>query len=208
MEPGAAVEDTPHDAERGDPVSLTVRGKSAALHEIERLYREHNPAKLVEVPSLVVKYGEPRLLYMVRKKYRPATAATADSSGAWIPARDADTGKVYYHHSVTREVSWNRPSTLFGGSAPEAGRASSAAAAAVSSGSSPAGRELEPERERDWWTDAPEYAPSVSENTSCSHTEECARGGGDSSAGQLGTYSTGSESDDSGEESTAPGINT
>ena len=42
---------------------------SAAVAEVERLYREHNPEKVADVPKLAAKYGEAKLLAMVRKKY-------------------------------------------------------------------------------------------------------------------------------------------
>jgi hypothetical protein len=37
--------------------------------QIEAMYREHNPDKLAEVPGLLQKYGEDRLLAMMKKKY-------------------------------------------------------------------------------------------------------------------------------------------
>ena len=56
--------------------------KSATLLEVERLYAEHNPAKLHDVPKLAVKYGEAKLLAMVRKKYGAAAAAPPPAAAA------------------------------------------------------------------------------------------------------------------------------
>jgi len=64
--------------------------KTATLLEVERLYAEHNPAKLHDVPKLAVKYGEAKLLAMVRKKYGAAAAAPpppADPPAAQSEAR-------------------------------------------------------------------------------------------------------------------------
>ena len=42
---------------------------TAKRQEIDKLYGEHNPEKLAEVDQLVGKYGEDRLLSMIRRKY-------------------------------------------------------------------------------------------------------------------------------------------
>ena len=39
------------------------------MREIEALYRLYNPGKLPEIPALVSKYGEARLLKMIENKY-------------------------------------------------------------------------------------------------------------------------------------------
>ena len=51
------------------PKATSASAVSAKRQEIEALYTEHNPEKLVEVDALCAKYGEDRLLSMVRKKY-------------------------------------------------------------------------------------------------------------------------------------------
>ena len=59
---------------------LTVRfapPKSELRAEIDRLYGLHNPAKLLEVDGLSAKYGEPRLLAMVKKKYGLGASVSA-----------------------------------------------------------------------------------------------------------------------------------
>ena len=56
---------------------------SASLAEISRLYRQFNPEKLVDVPTLVEKYGEDKLLGMVQNKYKEPDADTS------VPAPDA-----------------------------------------------------------------------------------------------------------------------
>ena len=53
---------------------------SAAVAEVERLYREHNPEKVADVPSLAAKYGEAKLLAMVRKKYGVVAVPSAATS--------------------------------------------------------------------------------------------------------------------------------
>ena len=42
---------------------------SPQMAEIQRLYGTYNPEKLAEAPALAAKYGEEKLLMMVRKKY-------------------------------------------------------------------------------------------------------------------------------------------
>ena len=42
---------------------------SAKRQEIDALYAKHNPEKLGDAPKLIAKYGEDKLLTMVRKKY-------------------------------------------------------------------------------------------------------------------------------------------
>jgi hypothetical protein len=61
--PNASTEDEQAGQAR-DPNHMQLR------KEIESIYLEHNPAKLEEVPSLIDKYGEVKLLTMVRKKYK------------------------------------------------------------------------------------------------------------------------------------------
>ena len=46
-----------------------VAGGSSIEAQIRALYREHNPAKLGSLPKLTAKYGEEKLLAMVREKY-------------------------------------------------------------------------------------------------------------------------------------------
>ena len=59
-------------------VVLSSEDASAARLEIEELYGRHNPEKLVDVDTLLGKYGEAKLLGMVRKKY----GVGAESGGA------------------------------------------------------------------------------------------------------------------------------
>jgi Ca2+-binding EF-hand superfamily protein len=68
--------------------ATTTTAMSAARREIEELYGRYNPEKLGDVDTLLSKYGEDRLLSMVRKKYRakqggaaPAPAALVKPSG-------------------------------------------------------------------------------------------------------------------------------
>ena len=84
---------------------------SPARLEIEALYRQHNPEKLADVDTLVQKYGERKLLAMVRKKYRvPAQkqaqepSATTTTVHSMPPRLAADSD-----HSVVRArvVTWN-----------------------------------------------------------------------------------------------------
>jgi hypothetical protein len=42
---------------------------SPKVAEVKRLYGKYNPEKLGDVPTLLAKYGEDKLLAMVRKKY-------------------------------------------------------------------------------------------------------------------------------------------
>ena len=49
-----------------------VEQKSAKRLLIEGLYEKHNPSKIVELASLLEKYGEDRLLSMMKKKYMRA----------------------------------------------------------------------------------------------------------------------------------------
>ena len=51
---------------------------SATLGEVNRLYAKHNPEKLADVPTLAAKFGEEKLLRMVRKKYKEQEAGGAD----------------------------------------------------------------------------------------------------------------------------------
>ena len=53
---------------------------SPQRREIEALYAANNPEKLADVPALVAKYGEDKLLSMVRKKYRVATGSSPRSA--------------------------------------------------------------------------------------------------------------------------------
>jgi hypothetical protein len=51
------------------PPSVGTKAGSAKQNEIESLYKKYNPEKLADVPALLAKYGEDRLIAMVRKKY-------------------------------------------------------------------------------------------------------------------------------------------
>lgn len=55
---------------------------SAARQEIDTLYQQHNPEKLGDVDGLAAKYGEEKLLTMVRKEYK-VTGPTLRDPG-WI----------------------------------------------------------------------------------------------------------------------------
>ena len=50
-------------------VPLTAAQLSAERTEVDRLYGKYNPDKLQHVETLVAKYGEVKLMDMVRKKY-------------------------------------------------------------------------------------------------------------------------------------------
>ena len=47
---------------------------NVARREIEELYAQHNPERLADLDSLLAKYGERRLLAILRKKYLGADA--------------------------------------------------------------------------------------------------------------------------------------
>ena len=47
---------------------------NVARREIEELYAQHNPERLADLDSLLAKYGERRLLALLRKKYLGADA--------------------------------------------------------------------------------------------------------------------------------------
>ena len=87
--------------------------QSEARREIEALYRQHNPEKLAEVDGLMAKYGEARLLAMVRKKYRPNPEhPPPPSTPPPVPAELAEpTGRAaaaalreHIKHSGTKDV--------------------------------------------------------------------------------------------------------
>ena len=87
--------------------------QSEARREIEALYRQHNPEKLAEVDGLLAKYGEARLLAMVRKKYRPTPQSPPPpSTPPPVPAELAEpTGRAaaaalreHIKHSGTTDV--------------------------------------------------------------------------------------------------------
>ena len=48
---------------------LAAPTASEKRREVEALYAEHSPEKLADVDKLLAKYGEDRLLSMVRRKY-------------------------------------------------------------------------------------------------------------------------------------------
>ena len=66
-------------------------GPSAARLEIDALYQQHNPEKLGDVDSLSAKYGEEKLLTMVRKKYKVAAAPPVALEGS-VGAAGSDAG--------------------------------------------------------------------------------------------------------------------
>ena len=76
------------------PAALSLASPSAALAEVSRLYGKYNPEKLVDVPTLVAKYGEGKLLSMVQKKYKEQeTAAVLEPSLRQVqqlPAEEED----------------------------------------------------------------------------------------------------------------------
>ena len=87
--------------------------QSEARREIEALYRQHNPEKVAEVDGLLAKYGEARLLAMVRKKYRPTPQSPPPpSTPPPVPAELAEpTGRAaaaalreHIKHSGTTDV--------------------------------------------------------------------------------------------------------
>lgn len=55
---------------------------SAGRREIEDLYGRYNPEKLTDVETLLTKYGEGKLLSMVRKKYREQIQSAATMAAA------------------------------------------------------------------------------------------------------------------------------
>lgn len=63
---------------------VTPARPSAARQEIDALYQQHTPEKLGDVDGLSVKYGEAKLLAMVRKKYKVAAAVGAVPKKAHI----------------------------------------------------------------------------------------------------------------------------
>jgi hypothetical protein len=63
----------------------TMQPKSVRRLEIEELYEQHNPDKLPEVDMLAAKYGEQRLLAMVRKKYAANQPGGSSRSQSRVP---------------------------------------------------------------------------------------------------------------------------
>jgi len=69
-------------------------GPSATRREIDAMYRQFNPAKLAEVDTLVGRYGEEKLLAMMKDKYLPPSAppkpqVTMRAAGAAVMAAGA-----------------------------------------------------------------------------------------------------------------------
>jgi hypothetical protein len=66
------------------PPAAVSKGGSATQQEIEALYGKYNPEKLADVPALLVKYGEDRLISMVR--FSPTRVVAGGCSvGGLIP---------------------------------------------------------------------------------------------------------------------------
>ena len=61
-------------------VAAVAGPASPKRQEIDQLYDQHNPEKLPEVDKLVSKYGEDRLLSMVRKKYGVNSGSNSPAS--------------------------------------------------------------------------------------------------------------------------------
>ena len=90
------------------------------MQEIEGLYGTNEPAKLADVDSLIEKYGENKLLSMVRKQYNaaPATPPAASEQAApeptlpdgWAKHESKDyAGRFFYLHVATNTSQWTRP---------------------------------------------------------------------------------------------------
>ena len=77
-----------------------IASTSAARREIEGLYGRYNPEKLADIDTLLAKYGEERLLSMVRKKYRDQMQS--DTSGKDEPSAPLSVQQVsHVQHAVT-----------------------------------------------------------------------------------------------------------
>jgi hypothetical protein len=61
---------------RPAPAAAEVAAAIRRVAEVNRLYGKYNPEKLVDVASLVEKYGDKKLLGMVQKKYKKQEMAT------------------------------------------------------------------------------------------------------------------------------------
>ena len=84
--------------DRWCPRKPTAAPPSAAPAEIHRLYGKYNPEKRADVPTLVAKYGEDKLLGMVRTKYKQQEAAQSASDFVFsvaMVADAADAAKAY-----------------------------------------------------------------------------------------------------------------
>eukprot|EP01043_Picozoa_sp_COSAG02_P082440 COSAG02_NODE_20666_length_820_cov_1.431345_1_plen_146_part_10 len=64
------VEQSSMQPEMNDGLPGPVASSSAVRQEIEALYQQHNPQKLREIDSLIAKYGDTKLLDLIRQKYR------------------------------------------------------------------------------------------------------------------------------------------
>jgi hypothetical protein len=58
--------------------------ESPKVVEVQRLYGKYNPEKLADVPGLVEKYGEDKLLAMVKKKYKEQEEAAPSPKEAQV----------------------------------------------------------------------------------------------------------------------------
>lgn len=70
--------------------------------EIERLYSVHNPAKLTEVDTLIQKYGETRLVAMIRKKYGLPSAAHSSAEVKTKPPMRTEIESLYAIHNPSK----------------------------------------------------------------------------------------------------------
>ena len=75
---------------------------SPQRREIEALYAANNPEKLADVPALVAKYGEDKLLSMVRKKYRVATGSSPLAAAPSLTPSPSTGLPVAFATSLTR----------------------------------------------------------------------------------------------------------
>eukprot|EP01050_Picozoa_sp_SAG11_P000311 SAG11_NODE_8_length_31217_cov_52.169677_13_plen_239_part_00 len=85
----------------GRPLQLIFQApKSAMQLEVEALYGQHNPEKLPEVEGLIEKYGEKKLLSMVRKKYVGVQKMPEPSPQVFLDAAK-DANLVVLNHCIS-----------------------------------------------------------------------------------------------------------
>ena len=72
---------------------------SAARREIDHLYRQHNPDRLADVEKLAAKYGEEKLLGMIRKKYGVKAGGEPGVEGAVRSASRSGDSRPRQQHS-------------------------------------------------------------------------------------------------------------
>ena len=77
------------------PVSaVAAAGVGEARRQIERLYMRHNPTKLDELDGLVERFGEAKLLAMIKEKYGDLDPQERVAELAYLILQKKDKGRV------------------------------------------------------------------------------------------------------------------